>query len=112
MRPWIGIRYVPIDLQVQTQQKLPVDHGAWVSSGLAANGQATPAIVAGGPADKAGVKEGDIIVSIEGITIDSEHPLDDVLTQYPPGKTVTLGVLRDGKEIQLQLTLGTRPATL
>ena len=112
VRPWIGIRYVPIDLQVQTQQKLPVDHGAWVSSGLAANGQATPAIVAGGPADKAGVKEGDIIVSIEGITIDSEHPLDDVLTQYPPGKTVTLGVLRDGKEIQLQLTLGTRPANL
>ncbi len=112
VRPWIGIRYVPVDLQVQTQQKLPVDHGAWISSGVDANGQPTPAVVAGGPADKAGVKEGDVIVSIEGITIDNEHPLDDVLTQYAPGKTVTLGVLRDGKEIQLQLTLGTRPANL
>jgi S1-C subfamily serine protease len=111
-RPWIGVRYVAIDVQVQTDQKLPVDHGAWISSGQAANGQSTPAIVPGSPADKAGVKEGDIIVSIEGITLDSEHPLDDVLTQYAPGKTVTLGVLRNGQTLQLQLTLGTRPANL
>jgi serine protease Do len=112
VRPWIGVRYVLIDLQVQTEQKLPVDHGAWISSGVDANGQATPGVVAGGPADKAGIKEGDIIVTIEGITVDGEHPLDDILSQYAPGKTVTMGVLRDGQTLQLQLVLGTRPANL
>ena len=77
-----------------------------------ASGQSTPAVVSGGPADTAGVRENDIIVSIEGITIDKEHPLDDVLSQYAPGKTVTLGVLRNGQELQLQLVLGTRPSNL
>jgi serine protease Do len=112
VRPWIGIRYVPVDVKVQTEQKLPVDHGAWVSSGQDANGLSSPGVVAGGPAANAGVVEGDIIVTIEGTTIDNEHPLDDVLTQYAPGKTVTIGVVRGGQTIQLQLTLGTRPANL
>jgi S1-C subfamily serine protease len=111
-RPWIGIRYVPIDLQVQSDNKLPVDHGAYVHSGQDANGQMTPGVVAGGPADKAGVKDGDIILTIEGITLDTEHPLDDVLTQFAPGKTVTLSVLRAGQTISVQLTLGTRPENL
>ena len=65
-----------------------------------------------GPAAKAGVKQGDIIVAIEGQTIDSEHPLDSVLTQFAPGRTVTLGILRNGQKIDIQVTLGVRPADL
>jgi S1-C subfamily serine protease len=112
VRPWIGVRYIAIDLQVQAADKLPVDHGAYIASGQNATGQTTPGIVAGSPADKAGLKEGDIISSIEGITIDGEHPLDDVLSQFAPGKTVTLTVLRAGQTMSIQLTLGTRPANL
>ncbi len=66
--------------------------------------------MAGSPADKAGVKDGDIVTTIEGQTIDGDHPLDAVLTQFAPGRTVTLEINRGGKTLDLQLTLGTRPA--
>jgi S1-C subfamily serine protease len=105
-RPWIGIRYTLVTPQLAEQEGIQTDHGAYVSAG---RGGDQPAVVAGGPADKAGVRENDVIQTIEGIRIDSEHPLDDVLTQFAPGKTVTLGIFRDGQELTLQLTLGTRP---
>jgi len=110
-RPWIGIRYETIDLQLQQQLKLPVAQGAYVSGGQDTSGVNQPGVVAGSPADKAGVKDGDIVTSIEGLTIDGDHPLDAVLTQFAPGRTVTLGINRDGKTLNLQLTLGTRPTT-
>ncbi|MGH2463862.1 MAG: S1C family serine protease, partial [Candidatus Limnocylindrales bacterium] len=109
-RPWIGIRYETVDLQLQQQLKLPVAQGAYVSGGQDASGANQPAVVAGSPADKAGVKDGDIVTSIEGQAVDGDHPLDAVLTQFAPGRTVTLGINRGGKTLNLQLTLGTRPA--
>jgi serine protease Do len=116
-RPWIGVRYVPIDLQVQKSENLPVDHGAYVSSGTGTGTgtgttAAQPAVVSGSPADKAGIKDGDIIITIEGSPVDGQHPLDDILSQFAPGKTVTMGILRGGQSMTLQLTLGTRPTNL
>ena len=111
-RPWLGIRYQAIDPQVQKEHKLPVDHGAWIAGGTGANGQQAPAIVPDSPAAKAGLKDGDVIVSLEGITIDQEHPLESMLVEFAPGRTVTIEVVRDGQTIKLQLTLGTRPADL
>jgi len=83
-----------------------------VTGGESSTGQSTPAIVANSPADKAGIKDGDVIVRIEGIDIDAEHPLESVLVQFPPGRTVSVDVLRDGQTLKLQVTLGTRPADL
>jgi S1-C subfamily serine protease len=108
-RPWIGIRYETIDLQLQQQLKLSVAQGAYVSGGQDSSGVDQPGVVTGSPADKAGVKDGDIVTSIEGQAIDGDHPLDAVLTQFAPGRTVTLGINRAGKTLNLQLTLGTRP---
>jgi S1-C subfamily serine protease len=79
---------------------------------VANTGSTGPAIVEGSPAAAAGLADGDIITSISGITIDGEHPLDAVLTQFKPGDTVTLEVLRDGTTIRLDVTLGTRPGNL
>ncbi|MHB8459526.1 MAG: S1C family serine protease [Candidatus Limnocylindrales bacterium] len=111
-RPWIGIRYEPITPALVQSNKLPIGHGALVSGGQDANGQTTPGVVAGSPADKAGIRDGDIITSIEGQAIDSLHPLDAVITQFAPGRTVTVEVYRNGTTMKVQVTLGTRPANL
>jgi S1-C subfamily serine protease len=110
-RPWIGIRYQALTQQLADRQKLPVSTGAWLAP-ASASGATDPAVVAGSPADKAGLKEGDIITAVDGIKITAISPLDDILTEYAPGATVALDVLRDGKAITLTLTLGIRPAGL
>ena len=71
-----------------------------------------PAIVPGGPADEAGLQRGDVITKIGDITLDGEHPLDAVISQFSPGDTVTISVIRDGSTMTVELTLGTRPADL
>ena len=61
--PYIGVQYQSIDSQLQAAQNLPVDHGALIK-----------AVTAGGPADKAGLKVGDVIVAVGGqLQIDAGH---------------------------------------
>jgi S1-C subfamily serine protease len=115
-RPWLGIRFLTIDPTVKSEAGLPVDNGAWVPSadaqghGAAATG-ADGSVVAGGPAAQAGLQADDIITAVDGTALDATHPLDLVMSQHAPGDTVTLDVLRGGQTLQLQITLGTRPAT-
>ena len=73
-------------------------------------GQAQDAVVPGSPADQGGLRPGDVIVAVEGTTLDATHPLDLVTSQFGPGTSVKLDVLRNGQIIQLTVVLGTRPA--
>ncbi len=111
-RPFIGIRFRSIDLQLQEEENLPVDHGALIGPSTDATGASIPGITPGSPAQAAGLREGDIIVQIEDQAIDAEHPLDAVLTSYAPGQSVRMRVVRDGQPIELSVTLGVRPPDL
>ncbi len=110
-RPYLGISFVSINRQLADEKKLPVNVGALVG-GFDQNGNPAPGVKAGTPAATAGIKDGDIVVSIDGKVIDAEHPLDATLAQFSPGDTVDVVVLRDGKDITLKVTLATRPAGL
>jgi S1-C subfamily serine protease len=111
-RPWIGIRYVSISRAIARENDLPVEQGAWLRAVDAGTGQPVDPVVPGSPAAAAGLRDGDIIIAVEDIEITWDRPLDDILTQFAPGRTVALEVLRDGQPMTLTLTLGTRPAEL
>jgi S1-C subfamily serine protease len=107
-RPYIGIRYEPIDAQTAKDLSLPVTEGALVSRQADANGE--PPIKPGSPAAAAGIQPGDIITAINDTTIDTEHPLNAVLAQSSPGDTVTLHIIRGSETLTVDVTLAIRPA--
>ena len=65
----------------------------------------------GGPAAKAGVHEGDVIVAFDGTPIKDSVALRSMVAEAHPGHDARLTVLRDGKQRDLEVTLGTRPGT-
>jgi serine protease Do len=111
-RPYVGIRYVQIDLKVKNEKHLSVDRGALIEPTTDATGATLPAITPGSPAEAAGLKAEDIVLAIEGQVVDAEHPLDALLTSYAPGQAVKLTILRGTSEIEISVTLGTRPEDL
>ena len=111
-RPYIGISFVSITRAFADENKLGTQQGAFVGSVDANGNPTTDAVKAGGPADTAGIKDGDIITKVGDKTIDSAHPLDSVLSQFSPNQTLPVELLRDGKTVTVQVTLGTRPDNL
>ncbi|MGC8634829.1 MAG: S1C family serine protease [Candidatus Limnocylindrales bacterium] len=108
-RPWIGIHFTSLDPQTQQQLKTPLDYGAFIGPASATAGQ--PLVEPGSPAAQAGLKAGDIITALDGQRVDVAHPLDMLLVTHSPGQTVTLQVLRNGQQLTVRVTLGTRPAS-
>lgn len=107
-RPYLGVVYIPITSDVAQQYNLSTNQGAWIPpSGII--GQ--DAIVSGGPADKAGLKSGDIITAINGQKIDQNTSLNAIIDKQSVGSTVTLTVNRNGKTITLKATLAAAPTS-
>lgn len=106
--PYIGILYTMLDAEIAAEANLPTESGAWISSSQ--SGQ--PAVVPGTPAEQAGLQQNDIITAINGTSLAEGNSLRQVIKQYKPGDTVTLTILRDGKEQTKELTLAVRPNDL
>jgi S1-C subfamily serine protease len=100
-RPWIGIFYSPVTPAMADQQDLPVEYGALI--GTSGN---NPAVFPGSPAEEAGLREGDIIVAIDGEEITAETDLSMLIVPHSPGDTITLRVVRDNSAREVEVTLG------
>ena len=105
-RPWMGIWYTALTPVIQDQRGLLLGYGALIEPPQDLRGSA---VFAGSPADLAGLRDGDIITHVDGIKVDGDNPLDQILTQYRPREKVSLRVLRGDAVIDLELELGTRP---
>jgi S1-C subfamily serine protease len=60
----------------------------------------------GSPASDAGLQQGDIITKVGDVTLDETHSYVNTLFTFKPGDTIDLTVMRDGKEVQMQIILG------
>ena len=58
------------------------------------------------PASKAGLQQGDIITKVGDVALDETHSYVNTLFTFKPGDQITLEVLRDSKDTQVQITLG------
>lgn len=106
-RPYIGVIYIPITNDVAEQYSLPVKRGAYIAPpGIIG----TNPIIADGPADKAGLKAGDIITKIDDKTVDESNSISALVNKHKVGDKVTLTVLRNGKEQKITVILGAAPA--
>jgi serine protease Do len=98
VRGWLGI--APQDVSVALARALNVPNG---EGALVVN------VNDGGPASKAGLKEEDVIVALDGVKISNASGLVRLVGLKRPGVQVALTVIRSGKPIELKVTLGTRP---
>ena len=96
-RPYLGVDWVSITPRVASAYNLPVDFGAYVQ-----------AVQPGSPADKGGLQQGDIITAIDDQAIDEQNNMVTILMRFDPGQEVQITAVREGTELTLDVTLGTR----
>ncbi len=102
--PFLGVRYVLITDDIQQKNNLAVNYGVWVKKG----DQGEVAVAAGSAAEKAGIKENDIILEFNNEKITFENSLAKIIQKYNPGDKITLKILRVGQEKTIELTLDER----
>jgi S1-C subfamily serine protease len=97
-RPYLGVSHAELTAGMARYYGLSVTQGTLVVR-----------VPTQSPAAQAGLKRGDVIIAINGVDLDEEHPFLNVLLNYRPGDTVTLRVNRYGEELTLEAVLGESP---
>ncbi len=108
VRPYLGVRYVLITEALAEKNDLPVTSGALISKGETKD---ELAIIPGSPADKAGLTENDIIISVNGQKISADMTLSKMISNLNPGDTIKLRVYSKGKEKDISVQLERYKAT-
>lgn len=103
IRPFLGIRYIPLHEDISEELGLSISEGALIFGNSFSD---TSGIVPNSPAEQAGIKEGDIITKIDGIPLTKEESLADIISQKIPGETISLEIYRGGKVFHSKVELG------
>lgn len=108
VRPWVGVRYVMLTPDSAKSDGLDVDHGALIVGGDGKSQDS--AVIKDSPADKAGLKAGDVLLEIDGVRLDEMHVLSGVIAKRRAGDVVQVRYLREKTEHVVPVTLGELPA--
>lgn len=100
-RAYLGIHMQPIDAALAEHLNLDVPHGTVVTN-----------VIEGSPADKGGFRIGDVLVAVEGTKVNNSRHLIGLVERLNVGESYTVRVLRDNQEVDLSITVATRPDDL
>ncbi|MEI6888973.1 MAG: Do family serine endopeptidase [Bacteroidota bacterium] len=99
-RVWLGVYYREIDDQFAKDKGLSSLSGVYIDD-----------VVSGGSAEKAGIQKGDIIISIQSKPVNGKSELMEAVSQMSPGDEISVSVLREGKQIDLQVKMVSESST-
>ena len=102
-RPFLGLRYLVLNDDLKAKMDQPVNYGAYVIPEAH-----DPGVTPGSPADKAGLREKDIVLRFGGKKVDTDHPIQDYLEDMKVGQEVRLEVLRGDSKFEVRLKLTER----
>lgn len=105
IKPFIGLQYVMLNKELQKKYSLTTDYGAMV---VRDHNPGSIAIVPDSPADRAGVKENDIILELNGEKLTEKNDFSDTIQKCRVGEEIKLTIIRSGKEHNLKATLEER----
>jgi serine protease Do len=92
---WLGVSIAELDDEAAPKYGLKEPRGVLIRQ-----------VVAGQPADQGGVKANDVVLAVDGVPLEGPRDLQRIISSTPVGRTVTLQVLREGKETEVPVTVG------
>jgi serine protease Do len=99
IRGWLGVAIQPVTPAIARAMGLPKPEGALVSD-----------VTPGSPAEKAGLRRGDVVLAINGESINETRELSLKVAMLAPGTTVRMKVFRERREVEIPVVLGELPA--
>ncbi|HUW38367.1 MAG TPA: Do family serine endopeptidase [Rhodocyclaceae bacterium] len=97
-RGWIGIEVQEITPELADSFKLPDTQGALIAG-----------VMRGGPADRAGIRPGDILMTVAGRRVTDAQGMLEMIAELKPGSQAQFGLRREGKTVDLAVTIAKRP---
>lgn len=103
-QPYLGVRYVTLTDDIAYEYNLDVNRGAYIMPSPRG-----ASIIAGSPAEKAGIREKDIITKINDIEINEKTSLSSALSRYKVGNSIRLTIVRGDQTLRVNATLEAIP---